>query len=62
VDGLDFPYQSSDHDRLFVVSRRNVFSPRLVNDFPLGLVHINNSAINVNPVTVADARNRRPNR
>jgi|CZKD01.1.fsa_nt_gi hypothetical protein len=57
---LNFPYQLPIHDRLFVVSETHVFSPRLVNDFRFGLVHINNSAINVNPVTVADAGIDRP--
>ena len=37
-----------------------MFSPRLVNDFRFGLVHINNNAINVDPVTVADAGIDRP--
>jgi hypothetical protein len=57
---LNFPYQLPIHDRLFVVSETHVFSPRLVNDFRFGLVHIDNSAINVNPVTVADAGIDRP--
>ena len=57
---LNFPYQLPIHDRLFIVSETHVFSPRLVNDFRFGLVHINNSAINVNPVTVADAGIDRP--
>ena len=57
---LNFPYQLPIHDRLLVVSETHVFSPRLVNDFRFGLVHINNSAINVNPVTVADAGIDRP--
>ena len=57
---LNFPYQLPIHDRLFIVSETHVFSPRLVNDFRFGLVHINNSAINVNPVTVTDAGIDRP--
>jgi hypothetical protein len=57
---LNFPYQLPIHDRVFVISETHVFSPRLVNDFRFGLVHINNSAINVNPVTVADAGIDRP--
>ena len=57
---LNFPYQLPIHDRVFIVSETHVFSPRLVNDFRFGLVHINNSAINVNPVTVADAGIDRP--
>ena len=57
---LNFPYQLPIHDRLFIISETHVFSPRLVNDFRFGLVHINNSAINVNPVSVADAGIDRP--
>ena len=57
---LNFPYQLPIHDRLFIISETHVFSPRLVNDFRFGLVHINNTATNVNPVTVADAGIDRP--
>ncbi len=57
---LNFPYQLPIHDRLFIVSETHVFNPKLVNDFRFGLVHINNSAINVNPVTVTDAGIDRP--
>jgi hypothetical protein len=57
---LNFPYQLPIHDRVFIASETHVFSPRLVNDFRFGLVHINNSATNVNPVTVADAGIDRP--
>ncbi len=57
---LNFPYLLPIHDRVFIVSETHVFSPRLVNDFRFGLVHINNSAINVNPVTVTDAGIDRP--
>ena len=57
---LNFPYQLPIHNRLFIVSETHVFSPRLVNDFRFGWVHINNSATNVNPVTVTDAGIDRP--
>jgi hypothetical protein len=57
---LNFPYDLPIHDRLFIISETHVFSPRLVNDFRFGLVHINNNANNVNPVTVADAGIDRP--
>ena len=57
---LNFPYLLPIHDRLFILSETHVFSPKLVNDFRFGLVHINNSATNVNPVTVADAGIDRP--
>lgn len=57
---LNFPYQLPIHDRVFVLSETHVFSSRLVNDFRFGLVHINNTANNVNPVTVTDAGIDRP--
>ncbi len=57
---LNFPYQLPVHDRVFVLSETHVFSPTLVNDFRFGLVHINNTANNVNPVTVGDAGITRP--
>ncbi len=57
---LNFPYQLPIHDRLFIVSETHVFNPRLVNDLRFGLVHIDNSANNVNPVTVNDAGISRP--
>jgi len=57
---LNFPYQLPIHDRLFIVSETHVFSPTLVNDIRFGLVHINNTAVNVNPVTVGDAGITRP--
>jgi hypothetical protein len=57
---LNFPYQLPVHDRVFVISETHVFSPRLVNDFRFGLVHINNTATNINPVTVDDVGIDRP--
>ena len=57
---LNFPYQLPIHDRLFIISETHVFNPRLVNDLRFGLVHIDNTAINVNPVTVTDAGIDRP--
>jgi len=57
---LNFPYQLPIHDRLFILSETHVFSPRLVNDIRFGLVHINNTAVNVNPVTVDDVGISRP--
>jgi len=57
---LNFPYQLPIHDRVFVISETHVFNPRLVNDFRFGLVHIDNTANNVNPVTVTDAGIDRP--
>ncbi len=57
---LNFPYQLPIHDRLFILSETHVFNPRLVNDLRFGLVHINNTATNLNPVTAADAGIDRP--
>ncbi len=57
---LNFPYKLPLHDRLFIISETHLFSPTLVNDFRFGLVHINNSGINVNPVTVSDVGIDRP--
>src|SRR5438445_1645375 len=48
---LNFPYQLRIHDRVFIVSETHVFNPHLVNDIRFGLVHINNTANNINPVT-----------
>lgn len=57
---LNFPYQLPVNDRVWTLDETHVFSPTLVNDFRFGFVHINNSAINVNPVTVSDAGIDRP--
>jgi hypothetical protein len=57
---LNFPYQLPIHDRVFIVSETHVFNPHLVNDLRFGLVHINNTANNINPVTAADAGIDRP--
>jgi hypothetical protein len=57
---LNFPYNLPVHDRFFSIAETHLFSSRLVNDFRFGLVHINNSGINVNPVTAADAGIDRP--
>jgi hypothetical protein len=57
---LNFPYNLPVHDRFFSIAETHVFSSRLVNDFRFGLVHINNSGINDNPVTAADAGIDRP--
>jgi hypothetical protein len=57
---LNFPYELPLHDRVFVISETHLFSPTLINDFRFGLVHINNSGINVNPVTASDVGIDRP--
>jgi hypothetical protein len=57
---LNFPYDIPIHDRFFSIAETHLFSAHLVNDFRFGLVHINNSGINVDPVTAADAGIDRP--
>jgi hypothetical protein len=57
---LNFPYQIPVHDRFFSVSETHLFSPTLVNDFRFGYVRINNSGINVDPVTATDVGINRP--
>jgi hypothetical protein len=57
---LNFPYQLPVKDRVFSLTETHVFSPTLVNDFRLGFVRINNSDINVPPVTAAQAGIDRP--
>ncbi len=57
---LNFPYDQPVHDRFFSVSETHLFSPNLINDFRFGYIRINNSAINVNPVTAGDLGIDRP--
>ncbi|MGA8765113.1 MAG: TonB-dependent receptor [Candidatus Sulfotelmatobacter sp.] len=57
---LNFPYNLPVHDRFFSIAETHLFSPTLVNDFRFGFVHINNSGINVDPVTASDAGIDRP--
>src|SRR3982075_2989489 len=57
---LNFPYVLPVHDRFLTLDETHVFSPTLVNDFRFGFVRIDNSATNVNPVTVKDVGIDRP--
>ncbi|HUO13697.1 MAG TPA: TonB-dependent receptor [Verrucomicrobiae bacterium] len=57
---LNFPYDLPVHDRFLSVAETHSFSSKLVNDFRFGYVRINNSAINVNPVTADDVGIDRP--
>src|SRR5438309_2663020 len=57
---LNFPYDIPVHARFFSVNETHLFSPTLVNDFRFGLVHINDSLVNVPPVTAADLGISRP--
>jgi Carboxypeptidase regulatory-like domain len=57
---LNFPYQLPVKDRVFSLTEAHVFSPTLVSDFRLGFIRINNSDINVPPVTASQAGITRP--
>ena len=57
---LNFPYKIPVHTRFFSMAETHVFNARLVNDFRFGYVRINNSGINVDPVTATDAGIDRP--
>ena len=57
---LNFPYQLPVKDRVFSLAETHVFAPNLVNDFRVGFVRINNSDINVPPITAAEAGITRP--
>jgi hypothetical protein len=57
---LNFPYQLPVRDRVFSLTETHVFSPTLVNEFRLGFIRINNSDINVPPVTASQAGIDRP--
>jgi hypothetical protein len=57
---LNFPYDLPVKDRFLSIAETHLFSPTLVNDFRFGFVRINNSAINVPPVTVSDVGIDRP--
>ncbi len=51
---LNFPFTLPLKDRLAIFTETHLFSPTLVNEFRFGFNHIDNSAINVDPIT-ADA-------
>ncbi|PYT77245.1 MAG: hypothetical protein DMG40_23950 [Acidobacteria bacterium] len=57
---LDFPYDIPVGARFFSVNETHLFSPSLVNDFRFGFVRINDSLVNVPPVTAADLGINRP--
>jgi hypothetical protein len=57
---LNFPYQLPVHDRFFSLSETHLFSSTVVNDFRVGFIRINNSALNVDPVTATDVGIDRP--
>jgi hypothetical protein len=57
---LNFPYQLPVRDRVFSLTETHVFNPTLVNEFRVGYVRINNSDINVPPITASQAGIDRP--
>lgn len=57
---LNFPYNLPVKDRVLTVTETHLFSPALVNEFRFGYIRINNSAVNVPPVTVDDVGIDRP--
>jgi len=57
---LNFPYQLPVHDRFFSITETHLFSPTLVNDFRFGYVRIDNSGINIDPVTATQVGINRP--
>src|SRR5258707_2131601 len=57
---LNFPYDLPVAARFFTVNETHLFSPTLVNDFRFGYVRINNSLLNVPPVTATDLGINRP--
>jgi hypothetical protein len=57
---LDFPYDIPVASRFFSINETHLFSPSIVNDFRFGLVRINDSLLDVPPVTAADLGINRP--
>src|SRR5258706_13527383 len=57
---LNFPYDLPVAARFFTFNETHLFSPSLVNDFRFGYVRINNSLLNVPPVTATDLGINRP--
>jgi hypothetical protein len=57
---LNFPYDLPVNDRFLSLGETHLFSPALVNEFRFGFIRINNSLINIPPVTAADLGINRP--
>src|SRR3989449_7454474 len=57
---LNFPYDLPVNVRFLSINHTHLFSTTFVNDFRFGYVRINNSLINVPPVTVGDLGIDRP--
>jgi len=60
ANDLNFPYDIPLNDRFFSANETHLFSASLVNDFRFGFVRINNSLINVPPITANDLGIDRP--
>ena len=58
---LNFPLDLPVRDRFLSIAETHLFSPRLVNEFRFGYVHIDNKAFNTPIVTVNDLGINRPN-
>src|SRR5229473_1723147 len=57
---LNFPFVTPVAGRFFNVTETHLFSPKRVNEFRFGFVHINDQLNNVNPVTTDDIGILRP--
>jgi hypothetical protein len=57
---LNFPYDLPVNDRFLSIGETHLLSNTMVNDFRFGYVRINNSLVNINPVTAADLGIDRP--
>ena len=57
---LNFPYDLPVQARFLTLTETHLLSPAVVNDFRFGYVRINNSLVNVPPVTAADVGIDRP--
>jgi len=57
---LNFPYNLPVRSRFLNFTETHLFSPTVVNEVRIGFNHINNSAINNDPVTVGDLGIDRP--
>jgi hypothetical protein len=57
---LDFPYDIPVSARFFSADETHLFTPSLVNDFRFGFVRINDSLLNIPPVTADDLGIDRP--
>lgn len=57
---LNFPYDLPVRTRFLNVTETHLFTPAIVNEFRFGFVRINNSLLNIPPVTAQDVGINRP--